>query len=114
MGKEKEKYILFGSKHSIHTQSEENVILDEPYVDSKTFGCTVGLLSLHQLNTVLSDKSIKYVEIEKTSKNPLVSTTSLQMLDHNGNEISASYCHGQNEIVYNLKQIINITKCKLN
>jgi hypothetical protein len=86
-----------------------NVILDIPYVAMRSLGCMVGLVPLAQINELVTNENIHYVEIVSTNTH-LVTTASLQMLEDNPDAVGASHCQeGQEELVYQLKTIQETT-----
>ncbi len=85
----------------------ENVITDTPYLFLNGAGFTTGgLVPLGMIKTILSDITIKAVQIPSTPVGNAVSTTSFQMLGPNPMAVSASHCQaGQDAAIYTMKRM---------
>jgi len=86
-----------------------NIVFDKPYFSMRSIG-SYGLVSLGQINEIIQNETIRYVEMTTEPIKQLVSTASLQATGPNPNYVSASHCQeGQGENVYNLLNITNIS-----
>jgi surface protein len=86
-----------------------NIVFNNPYFSMRAIG-SYGLVSLGQINEIIQNETIRYVEMTTEPMKQLVSTASLQATGPNPNYVSASHCQeGQGENVYNLLNITNIS-----
>jgi surface protein len=91
------------------SMNPNNIVYNNPYFSMRTVG-SYGLVSLSQINEIIQNESIRYVEMTKDPIKQLISTASLQATGPNPNYVSASHCQeGQGENVYNLLNIVNVT-----
>jgi len=91
------------------SMNPSNIVFTNPYFSMRSIG-SYGLVSLGQINEIIQNESIKYVEMTTEPIKQLVSTASLQVTGPNPNYVGASHCQeGQGENVYNLLNITNIS-----
>jgi hypothetical protein len=91
------------------SMNPSNIVFTNPYFSMRTIG-SYGLVSLGQINEIIQNESIRYVEMATEPIKQLVSTASLQTTGPNPNYVSASHCQeGQGENVYNLLNIVNVS-----
>lgn len=116
-----ESNIIFGC-HRVDTSivpRAQNVIRDIPYINPRCFGILVGLFRLSDIKTVLTDPTIRCIEVGNyptengvRALNPrpvteLATVTSLSMLGRNPNALGALHCQdGQKMQVYSLRQMV--------
>lgn len=83
-----------------------NIKMDMPYVMMRSLGCLVGLVPLFEMNEVVANENIHYIEIVETNIN-IITTASLHVLQGMGvSLVGASHCQeGQNDRLYFLKII---------
>jgi surface protein len=96
------------------SMNPSNIVFTNPYFSMRTIG-SYGLVSLGQINEIIQNESIRYVEMTTEPMKQLVSTASFQVTGPNPNYVSASHCQeGQGENVYNLLNITNKTNVSEN
>jgi surface protein len=94
---------------TVNSMSQSNIVFDAPYYSMRAIG-SYGLVSLKQINEIIQNESIRYVEMTTEPIKQLVSTASLQATGPNPSYVGASHCQeGQGENVYNLLNITNIS-----
>jgi surface protein len=85
----------------------ENLDRTNPYVSLNSLGGTSGgLVLLGAMKSVLTDSSIRIIEIVTPEIDNAVSTASLSMLSPDPSSVSASHCQeGQGDKIYALKKM---------
>ncbi len=84
-----------------------NLILDTPYVSLNGVGFTTGgLVPLAMVKTILTDPSIRAIQVPSTPVGNAESTASFQMLGPTPMAVSASHCQaGQDAAIYTMKKM---------
>jgi hypothetical protein len=84
-----------------------NLDISKPCVTLNSFGGTAGGMALlGAMKSVLTDSSIRIVEIATPEIDNAVSTASLRMLGPDPNAVGASHCQeGQGDKIYALKKM---------
>lgn len=84
--------------------SMSGIIRTVPYLNMKSIGIMIGLVSLSELKYCLTTDSVQLVEIDDSQFEELLSTASLQVLQPGADHVGASYCQGgQGERAFHLK-----------
>ncbi len=89
------------------SMAEHNIIKDTPYLHLNGVGfVTGGLVPLSKIKALLTNDSIRVVQIPSESTGEAKTTVSLQMLGPHANAVSASHCQeGQGDKIYSLKKM---------
>ena len=99
--------VKIGCKSADGRLNPQNIMKDKPYVMLKPIGLYGGVITVLQIFGIIEGNQ-RLFHVSKTNQT-LASTVSLSVLD-GGNRVSASHCQaGQEEIVYNLEYIDQLT-----
>jgi surface protein len=89
------------------SMAEHNIIKDTPYLHLNGVGfVTGGLVPLSKIKALLTNNSVRAVQIPSVSTGYATTTVSVAMLGPHANAVGASHCQeGQGDHIYSLKKM---------